>query len=369
MKRNKPTVSPSNFKPKPIVLAVQHALPYLVALGLGAAVISPAVGRSGDSAAAFTATQLIRQFTLKNTVAQVSQGMQGYVAEFNGALRASEMGAVVGGYPVDMGSVPSSVNLPQRDGAGRPLGYCAWDNSASTSNSSFLAGQGVANPLVYAVVSPGLNGSMETSCAYILANRRGLGDDYVQVTAPSQTSSKQFKSAVGTYAELTAMPGEEGDIRLVLETNKLYSYVGGAWQPVDASKFNDDSAANGAGAIAYTTGKVTVADFQAASATITGALSGSAATFTSSVTANSFIGNGAALTDLNASNVNSGVLGAAFGGTGIDSSAGCAGQFADWYRRGFRFGRNQRRRWNWCSQRCWQHHHFQHGCTQYYRHQ
>ncbi|MDP3273006.1 tail fiber domain-containing protein [Limnobacter sp.] len=338
MKKNKPTVSPINFKPKPIVLAVQHALPYLVALGLSAAVISPAVGRSGDSAAAFTATQLIRQFTLKNTVAQVSQGMQGYVAEFNGVLRASEMGTVVGGYPVDMGSVPSSVNLPQRDGAGRPLGYCAWDNSASTSNSSFLAGQGVANPLVYAVVSPGLNGSMETSCAYILANRRGLGDDYVQVTAPSQTSSKQFKSAVGTYAELTAMPGEEGDIRLVLQTNKLYSYVGGAWQPVDASKFNDDSAANGAGAIAYTTGKVTVADFQAASATITGALSGSAATFTSSVTANSFVGNGAALTDLNASNVSSGVLGAAFGGTGVDSSAAAQGSLLIGTGAGFALG-------------------------------
>lgn len=338
MKKNKSKVNPVSFKPKPIVLAVQHALPYLVALGLGAAVISPAVGRSGDSAAAFTATQLIRQFTLKNTVAQVSQGMQGYVAEFNGVLRASEMGTVVSGYPVDMGSVPSSVNLPQRDGAGRPLGYCAWDNSASTSNSSFLAGQGVPNPLVYAVVSPGLNGSMETGCAYILANRRGLGDDYVQVTAPSQTSSKQFKSAVGTYAELTAMPGEEGDIRLVLQTNKLYSYVGGAWQPVDASKFNDDSAANGAGAIAYTTGKVTVADFQAASATITGALSGSAATFTSSVTANSFVGNGAALTDLNASNVSSGVLGAAFGGTGVDSSAAAQGSLLIGTGAGFALG-------------------------------
>lgn len=338
MKKNNSKVSPISFKPKPIVVAVQHALPYLVALGLGAAVVSPAVGRSGDSAAAFTATQLIRQFTLKNTVAQVSQGMQGYVAEFNGVLRASEMGALVSGYPVDMGSVPSSVNLPQRDGAGRPLGYCAWDNSASTSNSSFLAGQGVVNPLVYAVVSPGLNGSMETSCTYILANRRGLGDDYVQVTAPSQTSSKQFKSAVGTYAELTAMPGEEGDIRLVLESNKLYSYVGGAWQPVDASKFNDDSAANGAGALAYTTGKVTVADFQAASATITGALAGNAATFSGSVTADSFSGNGAALTDLNASNVSSGVLGAAFGGTGVDSSAAAQGSLLIGTGAGFALG-------------------------------
>ncbi|WP_334118385.1 tail fiber domain-containing protein [Limnobacter sp.] len=338
MKKNNSKVNAASFKPKPRVLAVQHAMPYLVALGLGAAVISPAVGRSGDSAAAFTATQLIRQFTLKNTVAQVSQGMQGYVAEVNGVLRASEMGGVVSGYPVDMGSVPSSVNLPQRDGAGRPLGYCAWDNNSSTSNSSFLAGQGVVNPLVYAVVSPGLNGSMETSCTYVLANRRGLGDDYVQVTAPSQTSSRQFKSAVGTYAELTAMPGEEGDIRLVLESNKLYSYVGGAWQPVDASKFSDDSVVNGPGAITYTTGKVTVADFQAASATMTGALTGSTATFSGSVTANSFIGNGAALTDLNASNVSSGVLGAAFGGTGVDSSAAAQGSLLIGTGAGFALG-------------------------------
>ncbi|WP_394673463.1 tail fiber domain-containing protein [Limnobacter sp.] len=338
MKKNNSGINTASFQPKPIVLAVQKALPYLVAFSLSAAAVSPAVGRSGDSAAAFTATQLIRQFTLKNTVAQVSQGMQGHVEEVNGVLRAKEMGARPTGYPADMGSVPSSANLPQRDGAGRPLGYCAWDNNSSTSNSSFLAGQGVPNPLVYAVVSPGLNGSMETSCTYVLANLGGLGDDYVQVTAPSQTSSRHFRSAVGTYADLTAMPGEEGDVRLVLDTNKLYSYVGGAWQPVDASKFNDDSASNGAGAIAYTTGKVTVADFQAASATITGALAGSTATFSSSVTASGFIGNGAALTDLNASNVSSGVLGAAFGGTGVDSSAAAQGSLLIGTGAGFALG-------------------------------
>ncbi|WP_138515595.1 tail fiber domain-containing protein [Limnobacter alexandrii] len=325
MKKHCTPLNAADFKPKTLVLAVKKALPYLVALSLGAAVVSPAVGRSGDSAAAFTATQLIRQFTLKNTVAQVSQGMQGSVQEVNGVLRAVGMGGAPSGYPVDMGSVPSSANLPQRDGAGRPLGYCAWDNSSSASNASFLAGLGIPSPLVYAVVSPGLNGSMETSCAHILSTRTGLGDDYVQVTAPSQTSSRQFRSAVGTYADLAGMPAEEGDIRLVLENNRLYSYVGGAWQPVDGSRFSDDSASNGVGAIAYTTGKVTVADFQAASATISGALAGSTATFSSSVTANSFVGNGAGLTDLNASNISSGVLGAAFGGTGVDGSAAAAG--------------------------------------------
>lgn len=325
MKKHCTPLNAADSKPKTLVLAVKKALPYLVALSLGAAVVSPAVGRSGDSAAAFTATQLIRQFTLKNTVAQVNLGMQGSVQEVNGVLRALGMGGAPSGYPVDMGSVPSSANLPQRDGAGRPLGYCAWDNSTSTSNTSFLGGLGTPSPLVYAVVSPGLNGSMETSCAHILSTRTGLGDDYVQVTAPSQTSSRQFRSAVGTYADLAGMPADEGDIRLVLENNRLYSYVGGAWQPVDGSRFSDDSASSDAGAISYTTGKVTVADFQASTAAITGALSGSSATFSGAVTANSFLGNGAALTDLNASNISSGVLGAAFGGTGVDGSAAAAG--------------------------------------------
>lgn len=134
------------FKPKALVLAVRRALPLLVALSLGTALVSPAVGRSGDNAAAFTATQLIRQFTLKNTVAQVSQGMQGYVQEVNGVLRGPAMGVPPSGFPGDMGSVPNTVNLPRRDGAGRPLGYCAWDNSSSTSDANFLAGFGVANP-------------------------------------------------------------------------------------------------------------------------------------------------------------------------------------------------------------------------------
>jgi len=338
MKKHCTPLNAADFKPKTLVLAVKKALPYLVALSLGAAVVSPAVGRSGDSAAAFTATQLIRQFTLKNTVAQVSQGMQGSVQEVNGVLRAVGMGGAPSGYPVDMGSVPSSANLPQRDGAGRPLGYCAWDNSSSASNASFLAGLGTPSPLVYAVVSPGLNGSMETSCAHILSTRTGLGDDYVQVTAPSQTSSRQFRSAVGTYADLAGMPADEGDIRLVLENNRLYSYVGGAWQPVDGSRFSDDSANNGVGAIAYTTGKVTVADFQATSATISGELAGSTATFSSSVTANSFVGNGAGLTDLNASNISSGVLGAAFGGTGVDSTAAAQGSLLIGTGAGFALG-------------------------------
>jgi hypothetical protein len=286
------------------------------------------LARSNETAAAFTATQLVRQFTLKNTVAQVNQGMQGYVQEVNGQLRSEGMGPTPINYPLGMGSVPGTVNLPQRDGAGRPLGYCAWDNSSSTSNASYLAGSGVSNPLVHAVISPGLNGTIETTCAQILANGLGNNDDYVLTTAPTQASSRQFRSSVGTEAELFAMSGENGDVRLVTETNRLYSYLNGSWSAIGpASTFTDDSAANGAGAISYTAGKVTVGDFQAGSAVITGAF-----------TAGSLAGNGSGLTDLNMSNAGSGVLSAAFGGTGVDSSAAANGQLLIGNGSGFSLG-------------------------------
>lgn len=338
MNNNHTPPKPLHFKPKALVLAVRRALPFLVAFSLGATVVGPAAARSGENAAAFTATQLIRQFTLKNTVAQVSQGMQGYVQEVNGFLRAPAMGVRPSGFPADMGSVPATVNLPRRDGAGRPLGYCAWDNASASSDANHLAGSGVPSPLAYAVISPGLNGAMETTCANVLATGTGQGDDFVQVTAPAQSSSKQFRSAVGTVAELLATPAEEGDVRLVAENNKLYSYLGGNWTPVDGSKFADDSVANGAGALAYTAGKVTVADFQAATATVTGALTADSGVFTNGVTAATFTGSGSGLTDLNAGNISSGVVGTAFGGTGVDGSAAAQGSLLIGTGAGFALG-------------------------------
>ena len=182
------------FQERMLVSAVRKAIPYLLGLGLGLSTVQTAYGVSGESSAAFTATQLVRQFTLKNTVAQVSMGMQGLVTEVNGEQRAPGMGERPAGFPLDMGSVPAAANLPRRDGAGRPLGYCAWDNASSVTTATHNAGLGVANPLVYAVVSPGLNGSMQTTCADILATGVGVGDDYVQVVAAMAVSSASYKS-------------------------------------------------------------------------------------------------------------------------------------------------------------------------------
>lgn len=72
------------FHERTLVAAVRQALPYVVGLSLALSLVPSASSRSSDSAAAFTATQLVRQFTLKNTVTQVSLGMQGYVADVGG---------------------------------------------------------------------------------------------------------------------------------------------------------------------------------------------------------------------------------------------------------------------------------------------
>lgn len=121
--------------------------------------------RSSDNVVAYTVNQLVRQFTLRTTVAQVNHSLQGFVTETGGKLRGVPMQAGASNFPADMGTVPNG--FIQRDGAGRPLGYCAWDNNAISDGGGFLAGSAISNPMVYAVISTGVNGVMETSCANI----------------------------------------------------------------------------------------------------------------------------------------------------------------------------------------------------------
>ncbi|HEY1057510.1 MAG TPA: tail fiber domain-containing protein [Limnobacter sp.] len=328
--------------------------------------------RSSETSAAFTATQLVRQFTLKNTVSQVNQGLQGFVSDNNGTLRGLPMAAPASNFPADMGTVPVGYGVPTRDGAGRPLGYCAWDNGTSSAGGGFNAGLGASVPLVYAVVSAGMNGAIETSCAQILATRTAAGDDYVEFKQPQQTASQQYRSSVATYADLAGTPGAEGDVRLVRDTNRLYAYQSGSWTPVSSASntFSDDSASNGAGAISYTAGKVTMAEFQATVATLSSNLSvGGTGTFngaltakngltvttggatvtgnvsvngnitsTGTFTATSIAGSGSGLTDLNASNISSGLLTPAFGGTGVNASTAGNGQLLIGNGSGFALG-------------------------------
>ncbi|HEX4879494.1 MAG TPA: hypothetical protein VFV39_06590, partial [Limnobacter sp.] len=361
--------SQPGFRKARLVEAVEQAI-LLLALGGLVTISSEVSGRSSDTSAAFATSQVIRQFTLRNSVGQANQILQGRVAEVSGKLRGAGMGAPGAFFPASLGTVPSGFGVPQLDGNGRPLGYCAWDNNTDTDTASYRGGLSLGTQMVFAVVSPGLNGAFETSCDSIESTGGANGDDYVEIRLPAQVASQQYRSAVATVAALNSTPGQEGDVRLVLENNQLYSYVSGAWQPVASNgRFADDSATNGTDAISYTAGKVTVAEFQATVGTFSSNLSvGGTSTFTGAVTANNGItvaggglnvtgatsitgnttingatsiignttitgalsattlsGNGGGLTDLNANNINAGMLGPAFGGTGVNAGAAANG--------------------------------------------
>ncbi|HEX4918277.1 MAG TPA: hypothetical protein VFV43_10300, partial [Limnobacter sp.] len=329
----------------------------ILALFVPVLTVTPAVSvraNIDNASTAMVVTQLVRQFTIRNTVNSVQQSLQGQVSAVSGTnvLRAPPMGLPDSFFPAGVGTVPLGYNLPQFDGGGRMLGYCAWDNTASVGDSNYLAGASIANKKLFAVISPGLDGNLQTDCDHALVSSLAVGDDYMVVVAPPQASFSQFRSSVPTLAALSTTPGVAGDVRLVEENNQLYSYLAGTWQALKADeKFGDDPA-SGTGAISYTTGKVTVAEFQASAASIVGDLNvGGASVFTGSITANANLtvagtttlngdaivagdlsiagaftagalaGDGGALTNLNASAVTSGILSVARGGTGLDGSA------------------------------------------------
>jgi trimeric autotransporter adhesin len=329
--------------------AVRKFIPFLLAGALACTVMLPANAITPTESGAVNATiDLVRQFSQRVSLAQSAGYLDEQISEVNGAPRAARMAPIPLNFaPADVRPVPPITGLPRRDGAGRPLGYCAWDNTSATNVSisgtlAYLAGNipGNSDKLVYAVISPGRDGRIETSCADVLLLQQtiqserggGLGDDLVYARRPLQKSSRTFRANVGTQSGLPVSDNTEGDVRLVMDTNTLYAYNGGSWQAIGgdpAERFTGD----GSGNLSYTGGKVTVADFEATTATLsasltvngTTALNGitsitGATTVNGAFTATTLSGSAAGLTDLNANNIASGTLAVARGGTGLGTA-------------------------------------------------
>jgi hypothetical protein len=175
--------------------------------------------------------------------------------------------AIVGG-----GVIPSTTGAPTTDGFGVPLGYCAWNNGASNSASGLIQVGDAANvgAVTFAVVSPGANNRFDTTCADILTNPAGKGDDYVVAYSSGQIlggvqSPTYFGDPVATGADLTtlaAMPSgatgapKDGEVRLVKATNALYRFNGASFVPLTggSSQWNNVNAND----IAYMTGSIGV---------------------------------------------------------------------------------------------------------------
>lgn len=344
--RVSPNKRQSEFNLSALSYAIRQALPYVLGLSLSISAILPAHAITSAESGAVNATiDIVRQFSQRVSLAQSAGYLDEQVAEVNGQSRAARMSPLALSFaPADVRAVPPITGLPRRDGAGRPMGYCAWDNSSASAVTvdgtlAYLAGNlpGNTDKLVYAVISPGRDGRIETSCADVLLLQQtiqsdrggGLGDDLVYARRPRQESSRTFRSAVGTASSLPATGNTEGDVRLVMDSNILYSYKSGAWQGIAGTTSSESFSGDGSGNLSYSGGKVTVSDFEAATAAITSSLTvtGGAtingnATVNGTLTATNLAGNGSAITSLNASNISAGVLPVANGGTGLSALPG-----------------------------------------------
>lgn len=336
-------IRPCDLRPTLLSQAIRTALPVLLGGALLLSNMAPADAVTPTEAGAVNATiDLVRQFSQRVSLAQSAGYLDEQVTEVDGAPRAARMSPQMLNFaPADVRPVPVVTGLPRRDGAGRPLGYCAWDNTSSTNVSvggslAYLAGNipGNTDKLLYAVISPGRDGRIETSCADVLLLQQtiqserggGLGDDLVYARRPLQQSSRTFRATVSTAGNLPSTQNTEGDVRLVMDSNTLYAYNGGTWRPIGGSP-DERFTGDGSGNLSYTGGKVTVADFEATTATISSGLTvngpstiNGATTINGTLTATNLSGNGAGLTDLNAGNIATGTLAVARGGTGLSAA-------------------------------------------------
>ncbi|NDP59450.1 MAG: hypothetical protein GZ090_08850, partial [Oxalobacteraceae bacterium] len=149
---------------------------------------------------------------------------------------------LTGAGPAGGGLVPTLPGLgaPISDGYGGKLGYCAWDNGAARVSTGRLPGNASdTGAITFAVVSAGLDGVFNRSCAQIASGAVFTDDDFV-VTK----NTEQIRQGVGgtvyfgdPVADVTALglltSGiKDGELRLMKSNNTLWRWNAGTWEPV-----------------------------------------------------------------------------------------------------------------------------------------
>ncbi|MEC5217381.1 hypothetical protein RCH09_002339 [Actimicrobium sp. GrIS 1.19] len=160
--------------------------------------------------------------------------------------------------PLGGGLIPPGLGLPTGDGYGAQLGYCAWDNgSVFTANANRLPGNKAdLGAPVFAVVSAGLDGVFNRSCAQIASGAPSTDDDYAITMSTTQIrqgvgGTVYFGDPVATRAALDALPGiRDGELRLVKADNTLWRWRSNAKAWVNTSQSALWEAGAGAGQIA-----------------------------------------------------------------------------------------------------------------------
>ena len=150
-------------------------------------------------------------------------------------LAGTGTGAGAGGF------IPTSTGAPTVDGYGVAMGYCAFDNGSTRSGANLVAGSSTPSTanIVYAVISAGADGVIQTTCANAYANSP-QGDDVVMTISQAQAAMGTGGSAsaywwgnpVATTTALNALNGSSlstNQTRLVTSNNTLWTWNGTTW--------------------------------------------------------------------------------------------------------------------------------------------
>ncbi|GAA4030044.1 tail fiber domain-containing protein [Actimicrobium antarcticum] len=143
-----------------------------------------------------------------------------------------------GAGPAGGGLVPLNLGAPITDGYGANLGYCAWDNGSVTVSTNRLPGStSDTGAVTFAVVSAGLDGVFNRTCAQIASGAVTTDDDFV-----ASYSTAQIRQGVGgtvyfgdPVADMTALGAltstRDGELRLVKSDNTLWRWntAGSNW--------------------------------------------------------------------------------------------------------------------------------------------
>jgi hypothetical protein len=98
-----------------------------------------------------------------------------------------------GSGPTGGGLIPTGLGAPINDGYGAKLGYCAWDNGSVMSGGNRLNGSATnTGAVTFAVVSAGLDGVFNRTCAQIASGAATTDDDFVV-----SVSTAQIRQGVG----------------------------------------------------------------------------------------------------------------------------------------------------------------------------
>ena len=143
-----------------------------------------------------------------------------------------------GAGPAGGGLVPLNLGAPITDGYGANLGYCAWDNGSVTVSTNRLPGStSDTGAVTFAVVSAGLDGVFNRTCAQIASGAVTTDDDFV-----ASYNTAQIRQGVGgtvyfgdPVADMTALGAltstRDGELRLVKSDNTLWRWntTGSNW--------------------------------------------------------------------------------------------------------------------------------------------